>query len=86
MTFTVVWLDSAASELAVAWLTAKDRAVVTAAARNIDQRLRDSPESAGEAREGIRRILFAGPLAVTFEVSINDRLVRVLDVWLIEKT
>ena len=86
MTFTVVWLDSAASELADAWLTAKDRAVVTAAARNIDQRLKDSPESAGEAREEIRRILFAGPLAVTFEVSINDRLVRVLDVWLIEKT
>jgi hypothetical protein len=85
VTFTVVWLDSAASELAEAWLTANNRAVVTAAARNIDQRLRTSPESAGEAREGSRRILFSGPLAVTFEPSINDRVVRVLDVWLIEK-
>lgn len=86
MTFTVAWVDSAERELAEVWLTATNRAVVTAAARSIDQRLRTSPESAGEAREGSRRILFSGPLAVTFEPSINDRVVRVLDVWLIEKT
>ncbi len=85
MTFTVVWLESAAGELAEAWLMAKDRVLVTAAARDIDQRLRVHPESAGESREGVRRILIAGPLAVTFEISIEDRLVRVLDVWLIEK-
>ena len=86
MTFTVVWLESAAGELAEAWCMAKDRALVTAAARDIDQRLRVHSESAGESREGVRRILIAGPLAVTFEISIEDRLVRVLDVWLIEKT
>lgn len=86
MTFTVVWLESAAGELAEAWFMTKDRALVTAAARDIDQRLRVHPESAGESRQGLRRILIAGPLAVTFEMSIEDRLVRVLDVWLIEKT
>lgn len=79
-------MDSAERELAEVWLTATNRAVVTAAARSIDQLLKTSPESAGEAREGSRRILFSGPLAVTFEPSINDRVVRVLDVWLIEKT
>lgn len=86
MTFTAVWLESAASELAEAWFMAKDRALVTAASRDIDQRLRAHPESAGESRQGLRRILIAGPLAVIFEISIEDRLVRVLNVWLIEKT
>jgi hypothetical protein len=82
-----VWLESAAGELAEAWFAAKDRAVVTAAARDdIDQLLRARPESTGESREGVRRIVIAGPLAVTFEILIEDRLVRVLDVWLIDKT
>jgi hypothetical protein len=86
VTLTVVWLESAAGELAEAWFAAKDRAVVTAAARDIDQLLRARPESTGESREGVRRIVIAGPLAVTFEILIEDRLVRVLDVWLIDKT
>jgi len=86
VTFTVVWLESAASELAEAWFMAKDRALVTAASRDIEQRLRAHPESAGESRQGLRRILIAGPLAVMFEISVEDRLVRVLSVWLIEKT
>jgi hypothetical protein len=79
--FTVVWVESAAGELAKVWLSSPDRAVVTAAARDIDQRLRAQPESAGESRQGSRRILIAGPLAVTFEVAMDDRLVKVLDVW-----
>ena len=56
-----MWLESAASELAEAWLMAKDRALVTAASRDIYQRLRAHPESAGESRQGLRRILIAGP-------------------------
>lgn len=85
MTFTVVWLDSGAGELAEIWLSAIDRPLITAAARDIDHRLRVQPDAVGESREGSRRILIAGPLAVTYEIRSEDRLVRVLDVWRIDK-
>ena len=67
MTFTVVWVDSAAGELAEIWLSAVDRPLITAAARDIDQQLRAQPDAVGESRDGSRRILIAGPLAVSYE-------------------
>lgn len=84
MTFTVVWVDSAAGELAEIWLSVVDRPLITAAARDIDHRLRVQPDAVGESREGSRRILIAGPLAVSYEIRLDDRIVRVLDVWLID--
>lgn len=84
MTFTVVWLDSGAGELAEIWLSAIDRPLITAAARDIDHRLRVQPDAVGESRDGSRRILIAGPLAVTYEIRPEDRIVRVLNVWRID--
>lgn len=84
MTFTVVWVVSGADELAEIWLSAGDRPLITAAARDIDHRLRIQPDAVGESRDGSRRILIAGPLAVTYEISLDDRIVRVLDVWRID--
>jgi len=51
VTFTVVWVDSAAGELAEIWLSAVDRPLVTAAARGIDQQLRAQPDAVGESRD-----------------------------------
>lgn len=84
MTYTVIWVTAAAGELAEIWMAAADRPLITAAARDVDQRLRVDPESAGESREQ-RRILIAGPLAITFEISAEDRLVKVLDVWRVDR-
>jgi len=85
VTFTVVWVESGAGELAEIWLSAVDRPLITAAARDIDHRLRVQPDAVGESRDGSRRILIAGPLAVTYGIRLDDRLVRVLDVWRIDK-
>jgi hypothetical protein len=60
---------------------APDRNAVTAASRAIDVRLGHDPLSQGEAREGNLRILFVPPLAVLFEVELDDCRVTVLDVW-----
>jgi len=81
VTLTVVWVDSAAGELSEIWLSAVDRPLITAAARDIDQQLRVQPDAVGESRDGSRRILIAGPLAVSYEIRLDDRIVRVLDVW-----
>jgi len=63
MTYTVTWTPDAEQELAAIWLQAANRAAVTRAAHEIDQRLGRDPLSEGESRSGIRRILFVWPLA-----------------------
>jgi hypothetical protein len=77
--YTVIWLESAESELADVWLNASNREHVSAAAYEIDIRLRTNPEIEGESRSEERRILLVPPLGVTFEVQPGDRLVRVLE-------
>ena len=81
MSYTVVWLESAESELAAIWNDAADREHVALAANEIDLRVRIRPSVEGESRTGNRRILLVAPLGVTFEVEADDRLVRVLEVW-----
>ncbi|MCI0363492.1 MAG: hypothetical protein L0219_06385 [Phycisphaerales bacterium] len=81
MDWTVAWLPDAESELAELWLTATDRERVTIAADQIDMQLRRYPEDAGESRASGRRILIVPPLAVTYRVLADDRLVQVVNVW-----
>jgi hypothetical protein len=85
MTYTVLWVPAAERELAELWTDASRRREVSDAANAIDARLGSAPLDEGESREKGRRILFVPPLGVTFEVSPDDRLVRVLDVWRFEK-
>lgn len=81
--FTVRWVRSALDDLAAIWLDAESdrRAEITAATHRIDVALRMAPQEQGESRPNGRRIFFAAPLAVTFHVVDEQRLVRVLDVW-----
>ena len=81
MKYTVVWIPQAESELAALWLDGSIRAVVSAAAREIDRALRFDPQNVGEARDGGQRIHLVPPLGVRFEISEDDRIVRVLRVW-----
>jgi len=45
------------------------------------ERVRQRPESVGESRELGRRWLFVEPLGVDYSVSLNDRVVEIINVW-----
>lgn len=81
MNYTVIWKPEADRRLADIWLNAADRAAVTAAAHQIDQKLRRDPENEGESRDKGRRIQLVAPLGVLYRVAPDDRLVNVVAVW-----
>jgi len=82
MNYTVVWTADAERDLAAIWIEAADRKPITSAADTIDVLLRENAQARGESRQGQLRIIFVSPLGVDFEVIDDDRLVRVLTVWL----
>jgi hypothetical protein len=84
---TVVWEETALDELASIWLLASsdEREQITAAAAQIDSRLRFNPAFQGESRPNERRVLYTPPLGVTFRVKDDDRLVNLLQVWVIRR-
>ena len=81
MKYTVVWVPAALNELATIWSDADDRAAVAAATDEIDRQLGTAPRLAGESRDGGRRVLWAGPIAIDYEIAEEDRIVAVLAVW-----
>jgi hypothetical protein len=81
MIFTVVWILTAEGRLARIWNTAPHRNAVAQAADQIDALLKRDPLGVGESRFGSVRVLHVPPLAVHYDVSEMDRLVRVLRVW-----
>jgi plasmid stabilization system protein ParE len=81
MKYTVVWLPAALMELATVWNDADDRGDVTAASDEIDRQLSVGPRLVGESRGGNRRVLFARPLAIDYQIAEEDRMVTVLAVW-----
>jgi hypothetical protein len=80
MKYTVTWKPSAEEKLAAIWMTASDREAVVAASGSIDHLLGHRADSVGESRSGSVRILLVPPLAITFEVREDDRMVAVLSV------
>jgi hypothetical protein len=80
MRYTVTWKPSVKGRLADIWMTAPDRAAVTAAANSADSLLRVDPLGQGESRGGITRVPVVLPLAVVYEVHEDDRQVQVLSV------
>jgi hypothetical protein len=83
MRFPVVWNSTAEQELARVWLNAPDRRTVSLAAGKIDQLLQSNAH-VGESRTGSLRILHEPPLGVLFEASLQDAIVRVVQVWRFE--
>jgi hypothetical protein len=79
--YTVVWVSEAEGEAASLWMEAENRAIVAEAIDEIDELLKRDPYAVGESRDADRRILPVWPLAVTYEVCPDDRLVTVLEVW-----
>jgi hypothetical protein len=54
---------------------------ISAASREIDRRLLESPYALGESRFDGMRIGFASPLGVYFEILNDVNTVIVFDVW-----
>ncbi len=80
MSFRVTWRRRAKRELADVWLNAVDRNDVTAAAHRVEVLLQREPITAGESRQGNRRLLFEGPLGVLYKVDAAAGRVIVLTV------
>ena len=81
MRFTVVWNPTALDELGAIWLRAANRDAVSRDAVTIDQYLAVDPQIKGKNLEP-DRLLLLNTMAVKFNVSEDDRLVRVLQVVL----
>lgn len=81
MRYTLAWDEDAEADLAAIWLAARDRQRLSEVTARIEDRLRRTPETAGESRERRRRLLYDNPLGVSFEIDASNRLVRVLSVW-----
>jgi hypothetical protein len=81
--YTVYWVAVAEQELAAAWLASADRNAVSAAAHRLEKLLEADPLHTGESRQSsVQRVAFTTPLAIEFEIIVDDQKVRVLGVWL----
>jgi hypothetical protein len=67
-------------------MSAENRNAVSRAANEIDQDLRNDPETLGESRPGGLRVHFVSPLGVAYRVSPEDLLVQLAHVWSFETT
>ena len=83
MRFTVVWLPGAENALAELWAPQHLRQPVAAAANAIDILLRDNPE---EQATPVDTLFFLRrhPLVVLFDINKDDRMVRVIEVHLVD--
>lgn len=87
MRFTVRWLAEAEEALAQIWMDADpdERGAISASVQKIDELLSRSPGQCGESRDEDRRICFALPLAIEFEILIPDQTVHITRLWPIRK-
>ena len=80
MRFTVIWHPEAHDDLTSIWLNSADRKTITESVHRIDTALSEDPQFKGEEFYG-DRIFVVSPLAVTYTMSTEDRIVQVLQVW-----
>jgi hypothetical protein len=81
MSYTVVWMPEAESQLARIWLNSRLRNAIQEAADRIDAELRSNPHDCGESRDIGRRVMYVGPVGALFEINESSHQVRVLSVW-----
>jgi hypothetical protein len=80
MKYTVAYSPLAEYQLADIWVREDDKDGITSASAAIDRQLRHDPDRLGEPDERGWRLLVEPPLAITFEVSVDDRKATVLSV------
>lgn len=80
MKYTVTYSVFAERQLTEIWMSAPDPQAVTDASRDIDRTLGSDADQIGMPNADGWRGLVASPLAITFKVSEDDRMVTVLSV------
>jgi SpoVK/Ycf46/Vps4 family AAA+-type ATPase len=85
MSYTVVWMSAAEEQLAEIWINAADKAALTLVVNQIDAIIDRDPYEFSESREADRRVMNLPPLGVSFRVSEDDRLVRVIGIWIVTR-
>ena len=93
MRFTVTWEDEAHDDLLARWLSLSldDRNHLSRCVNHIDAALRMNAHQNGAVLKGSEPLRFyAAPvipghasIGVVYQVSLDDRLVRVLELWVL---
>jgi hypothetical protein len=81
MKFTVAMSPVAEHQLALIWLQASDREQVSQAFNRIESQLKTNAHRLGRLHSSGWRVIALLPLAVTFKVSEDDRLVTIMSVF-----
>ena len=82
--FEVVWLHDAVDRLRHFYDQANDPDAIPAAMNALAARLTADPEGESESRDGAKRVAFAAPLGVYFEIKGDQ--VEIGSVWLTRRT
>ncbi len=80
MKYTVVTTSTADDQLARLWMQAPDRQAVSDAFNRIESLLKHDAHLQGRRHPNGWRVLTESPIVISFEVSEDDRLARVLSV------
>jgi len=80
--FTVVWHPATEEQLTDIWLSSPDRQEVNRAVEVIDRELRINPQEKGAFGDEHSFLLSVPPLNVLYTVSDDDRIAKVMDVFL----
>ncbi len=93
MRFTVTWTPKADADLAERWLTleSEEQRHLSLCVDHIDASLRQNAHQKGAVLRGHEPLRFYAapsffgrpPVGVVYEVSLDDRLVRVLELWIL---
>jgi hypothetical protein len=81
--FNIFRTGEATSPLKHAWEQGgeKTRRAILKATQAIDRLLSSAPHEQGESREAGRRVIFADPVGVEFEIDDANRRVNVVRAW-----
>lgn len=83
MSYQIIWKPEADRKFLELCEQPGQEAVVSAAAQEFMQLLRQDPLNVGESRSGSRRIAFVGRIAFLFSVHPDDQLIVVKSLWTI---
>ena len=96
MRFTVTWDDEAAAELTEHWLesSSDERSHLSRCINHIDAALRENAHQKGAVLRGNEPLRFYSapvipgrpPIGVVYQVILDDRLVKVLELWVLSES
>ena len=81
MKFTIIWTKEADAILADIWVRSAQRIAITNAADRIDALLLEKANEHVDDESISRHFLCITPLAIVFEVSTQDRMIKVIYAW-----